>query len=164
MACTVAAITMQDCGNTPGLKKLYLALRSEIDTIPDPTNHVISSDITMVGVNVFKEIEFIADSGVLEEDGTSGEGIVQKTLTGFIPGGTATIKNAVNGMNGSLVVGIVEQTKDGFVLMGSKELPMTFKAKYSTQKIGGNERRGFEFTLTGFQEDFGFHYTGALPL
>jgi hypothetical protein len=60
--------------NAPRRRKLYVALESDVATIPDATDGVVSTDITMETSAVFYECEIVEETGEAKFERTGFEG------------------------------------------------------------------------------------------
>lgn len=160
--CLTPSAVAKHCGfNASGIKpKMYVALPSEIDTLPAPTNGVVATDITMIPTNVFKEINISKVDGqfTAEPEGDIDGLELPIVLNGFIPYMDGARSAALTGMQGGEYIFIVIDRNGKKWILGDKEEGAFFKVGVQT-----GDKNGYPVTIEWTTSYMPYEYTGVIP-
>lgn len=168
--CTDLATIEKTCGggNSNGLRTtIYVACTEHISAIAAATNHVISTDITMVAdtgsgsPGVFYEwaISKVGASYTAEPQGEAEDGDYLHTLSVFIRKMDATKQHILNSViGGEYVVGFTDRN-DLTWLLGN----LTEGAQIAINPAT-NDRNGYTLTITWNGPQLLYNYTGTFSV
>lgn len=165
MAVSVEKISNVVGKNPPGLKRLWIAALSDVETIPAHTDYVISAPIVLVTDKEWVELEFSRQAGATfnveeaESEDTTG---YNYTIEGFIGGLSAAQNAALDKLANNPVVCLCQWKDDAVQVAGQMGRGMRFRVSQEGGLNAGT-RRGVTFSAV---MDFGnlpYFYTGTLP-
>jgi len=142
--------------------ELYLAFKADVDTIPDATDHVVSTAITMKASKVFVKVELSKKDKSYESKPEGDEdGSIYKTLfKGFHPHLRSAATNMLAGMtNGCDVIAIFKDKNDEQRIIGDLSEGAIMKAS----EIISKDKNGYELELSAESALPPLFYTATIP-
>ncbi len=165
MPVTLATLPRNEGKNPAGLAKLYAIPVSSVTGIPDPTDMVVSADITVLSGEVFVEFELDPEAnGVVTVESPESEGGTgcNYMIDCFFPGNTAAQKNSIEKVDGVPCIWIGEDKAGTAEILGEMNRGIRLRpAKEDGNKPG--TARGHRLKGQTDYNHLPYEYTGAIP-
>lgn len=163
MSCSTPEAIEKHCGpNAAGLKpRLYVALPSEVDAIPEATAGVVSTDITMTDTNVFHEIAISKYNGEMtaEPDGDVDGTELPVRISGMVVKMEGAKSDKLNNLQGGEYIFIVIDRNGKKWIIGDKE-----EGGFIQIGLQTNDKNGYPFTIEWDTANMPYEYTGTIPV
>lgn len=162
MSCITPETIDKHCGpNAAGLKpRLYIALPSDVATIPDATAGVVDTDITMESAAVFAEVAISKYNGEMsaEPDGDIDGTELPVRVSGTIVKMEGAKSDKLNKIQGGEYIFIVVDRNGKKWIIGDLE-----EGEFIQIGLQTNDKNGYPFTIEWDTANFPYEYTGVIP-
>lgn len=150
--------------NAPRRRKLYIALESDVASIPAATDGVVGSDITMESTKVFYECEIVEETGEakFERTGFEGDSVSYTHMVqAFVAQSGKTNDLSLEALDNQRCIVVAEGNNGSsdMVILGEKGKGLIVR----TEESEDADRRGFLFVASqsGYSHT-PYSYTGAV--
>jgi hypothetical protein len=150
-----------------GNVNLYLAEADEVATIPDDTDGVISTDITLEAAATigFKKFEFAPGTCRLSHPsvGEDGAGSFDTLIDVIIDGDDGARLNLFEKMINGRFIAIVDAASNNIKVAGTKRAPLICRQINYDSGADNPDRNAFTFQFKSRQGHLSKQYTGVVP-
>ena len=151
--------------NVPGIQYAWLADVDFLDSLPEPSQLLIASDVTFLSGGGWYPIAFIKQSGLLRVDQLEDRrGISYNvSISGDIAKDSSAIAQSLEYIKNRKLVILIQDKNQQYRLVGTEEYYLLQQNNFDSGASGGENNRT-AISFTGFLLEPPPFYTGAISL